>query len=325
MDTGYEPSYIRLYDTGKIREIADKLWQMYFPCRLCPRSCGADRSSGKKGACGADDRLRIAGYMLHRGEEPPISGRTGSGTIFFSNCPLKCVFCQNYSFSQLGEGKVYTVEELAGIMLSLQDMGAHNINLVTPEHYLPHIVLALDTAIGKGLNIPIVYNTSAYVRADVLRIIEGIVDVYLPDMKYASSSWASRLSSAPDYPDISRKAVIEMFRQRGRYVFDSKEGVILSGVIIRHLVLPDDASGSFDTLSWIKREIGKDVFISLMSQYMPVFKANKIEGVNRRITRQEYNKVQEWAVSLGLDKGWWQEDYGLDDMLGERIKQEFMK
>ncbi len=325
MKNKYKPSYIHIHKIGKLRSVAEELRQFYSPCKLCPRQCGADRIGGEKGLCGADNGLKIAGYMLHRGEEPPISGQRGSGTIFFSNCPLRCVFCQNYTFSQCGEGNNYTIEELAEMMLELQKMGAHNINLVTPEHYIAHIISALDIAASKGLNIPIVYNSSAYARLEILRLLEGIIDIYLPDMKYSSSYWSSRLSSASDYPDICRAAVFEMHRQVSDYIFDSEEGVILKGIIIRHLVLPEDASGSFSTLSWIRENLERDIFISLMSQYMPVFKAEKIEQINRRITIEEYKRVQDWAISLGLDKGWWQEDYGLDDLAGEKIREEFLR
>ncbi len=325
MANKYSPSYIHLYKIGELKSITKQLWQLFSPCRLCPRECGANRSVGEKGLCGSDDKLKIAGYMLHRGEEPPISGTRGSGTIFFSNCPLKCVFCQNYNFSQCGEGEDYSISDLAKMMLELQKMGAHNINLVTPEHYIPHIISALDIAVSNGLSIPIVYNSSGYARVEVLRLLEGIFDIYLPDIKYSSRYWSSRLSSVTDYPKTSRAAVLEMHRQVSDYIFDSKTGVILRGLIIRHLVLPEDASGSFSTLSWIRENLGKEVFISLMSQYMPVFRSRQFEEINRRITVEEYKRVQNWAISLGLEKGWWQEGYGLDSLAGERIREEFFR
>ena len=316
-------SYNILHENGKLKDIANKLWGHLHACDLCLRKCSVDRISGKKGFCGADAKLKIAGYMLHTGEEPPISAKNGSGTIFFSNCPLKCVYCQNHSFSQEGEGNIYSIEELSDMMIELQRKGAHNINLVTPEHYLPHIIKAIDMAAEKGLTIPIVYNSSGYALKEILKLIEGVIDIYLPDMKYSSGGWARILSSAPDYPLINKEAVLEMFRQVPDYRFDPETGAMVRGVIIRHLVLPEDASGSFEILSWIKENIGKDVFISLMSQYMPVFKAKNFSQINRRITKYEYNKVQNWAITLGIEKGWWQEDYGLDEMLGEKIKKDF--
>ncbi len=317
-----ELDYLRLAREGRLREIGECLWSQLESCHLCPRACGVNRLKGQKGVCSATADLELAGYMVHTGEEPCISGQRGSGTIFFSHCPLRCVFCQNYRFSQEGEGRVYSIEDLARIMLELQDMGVHNINLVTPEHYLPHIILALDKAVSMGLRLPLVYNTSSYVRREILALLEGVVDVYLPDTKFFYRHWSVKLARSKDYPEVARSALLEMYRQRPSVVFSS-EGIMLKGVLIRHLVMPNDASGSFDWFKWIRTNLGKDVYISLMSQYYPFYRASDIPEISRRITRKEYRDVQEWMLSLGLEKGWWQEDYGLDELAGDRIRDEF--
>lgn len=316
------PDYVEIASSGRLRRLGQELFDSMRACSLCPRRCGANRLAGERGVCGADAQLVISGYMRHMGEEPPISGEQGSGTIFFSHCPLRCVFCQNYPFSQEGEGVVYSIEDLASAMLKLQSMGVHNINLVTPEHYLPHILLALDIAVKDGLRIPLVYNTSSYVRKDILERLSGIVDVYLPDLKFFHPSWARRLASAPDYPDVAKESIREMFRQRPKTFF-YPDGTVREGVIIRHLVLPNMAGGSIEWINWLYSQFGRDVFISLMSQYYPFYKAKDAPEIDRRITQEEYHSVQDWLISRGMDKGWWQEDYGLDELAGDRIKDEF--
>ncbi len=316
------PDYVEAGGSGRLRELGERLFDSMKSCSLCPRACGVNRLAGEKGVCGADAQLIISGYMRHLGEEPPISGERGSGTIFFSHCSLRCVFCQNYPFSQEGEGVAYSIEDLAKAMLKLQAMGVHNINLVTPEHYLPHILLSLDLAVKQGLRIPLVYNTSSYARKEILRELEGIIDVYLPDLKFFHPLWAQRLAKAPDYPDVAKSAVQEMFRQRPRVIFNP-DGTVREGVIVRHLVLPNMAGGSIEWINWLYSTFGRDVFISLMSQYYPFYKAKEFPEINRRITRGEYRKIQEWLISRGMDKGWWQEDYGLDELAGDKIKDQF--
>ncbi len=320
----YIPNYLKLHREGRLKKLSGILWEMLCCCCLCPRDCKVNRLKGQKGFCGADSNLKVAGYMKHTGEEPPISGTSGSGTIFFSNCSLRCLYCQNYSFSQQGEGQIWSVEKLADAMLELQGMGVHNINFVTPEHYLPHIISALDIAAERGLVIPLVYNSSGYVSMDILKLLDGVVDVYLCDMKYGDNNWAEKLSFAPDYCQINQEAVKEMYRQVSDCIFD-KEGIIMRGLIIRHLVLPEDASGSFAVMNWIRENLGKDVFISLMSQYYPFYKAKKLPSISRRISLSEYESVKRWMLMLGLEKGWWQQDYGLEQLSGENIRKEFKK
>ena len=288
-----------------LKERRDIAYSYLESCRLCPRECGVNRLRGEKGLCGVDARLWVSSYGPHYGEEPPLSGTNGSGTIFFTYCNLKCVYCQNYTISQLGDGDIITEEDLAGMMLYLQNLGCHNINLVTPTHFVPQILSALVMAVKKGFNIPIVYNTSGYERLEVLNLLDGIVDIYLPDMRYSSEVYAVKYSSAPRYPEVNRLAVKEMFRQVGNLLLD-RDGIAKRGLIIRHLVMPEDISGTEEVLKFIAEEISKDTYISLMAQYRPVYKAIDIPPINRRITREEYKKAIEIARSLGLRNVWTQ-------------------
>lgn len=265
-------------------------------CFICPRKCGADRPF-ERGYCGADS-LRIARAAPHYYEEPPISGKNGSGAIFFSGCPMKCVFCQNHEISAGCYGEKVTVRRLADIMLSLQDRGCHNINLVSPTPYVPEIIKALDAA---KLHIPVVYNTSGYERAQTLKALEGYVDVYLPDFKYVSADISEKYSGAPDYPSAAAEALHEMLRQCGGCEYD-ENGVMTRGVIVRHLVLPSHKDESIAALKYLSDNYDKSKFLlSLMSQYVPVFKAAEHPEINRRITKLEYRRVSEYALSLGFD------------------------
>ena len=270
-------------------------------CFLCPCKCGADRPD-KRGLCGADT-LRLGRAAPHYYEEPPISGKNGSGTIFFSGCPLSCVFCQNHELSSDCIGKSVSAEKLAEIMLCLQDQGCHNINLVSPTPYVPDIIKALDIA---KIKIPIVYNTSGYERVQTLKALEGYVDVYLPDFKYVTPELAEKYSNAPDYPSVAAEALAEMIRQRGGCEYDDN-GMLAHGVIVRHLVLPSHKDESITTLKFLSENYDKSKFLlSLMSQYVPVFKANEYAEINRRLTKFEYKKVSKYALSLGF-KGFFQD------------------
>ncbi len=318
----YVPKYIEMAESGVLSRLAESLWDRMKSCNLCPRNCGVNRIDGQVGYCGATVELDLAGYFCHMGEEPPISGINGSGTIFFAHCPLKCVFCQNYSFSYGNDYKRYTIDELAEIMIELQAMAVHNINFVTPEHYLPHILFALDKAVKMGLRLPLVYNTSSFMDLEILRMIEGIFDVFLPDIKFFDERWSQKLCSTSRYPSVARDVIKEMKRQKKENIF-SYDGVILNGLIIRHLILPQNASGSFEWMMWIKQNLGKDVYISLMSQYFPFHKAGEFPEICRRITAQEYDAVCRWMLELGLERGWWQEGRGLINLSGENIKNDF--
>ncbi len=294
-----------MIDLKVLKEKRDIAYSYLESCRLCPRECGVNRLKGERGTCGVDARLWVSSYGPHHGEEPPLSGVNGSGTIFFTYCNLKCIYCQNYTISQLGEGDMISEEDLANIMLYLERLGCHNINLVTPTHFVPQILSGLVIAIEKGLNIPIVYNTSGYESLEVLKLLEGVIDIYLPDMRYSSEEYAIKFSNAPRYPEINRLAVKEMFRQVGNLVLD-RNGIAKRGLIIRHLVMPDDISGTEEVLRFISEEISKDTYISLMAQYRPMYKAISFPPINRRISREEYKKAVEIAKILGLRNVWTQ-------------------
>jgi len=264
----------------------------------------------------------VYSWFSHHGEEPPISGSRGSGAIFFSHCTMHCVYCQNYEFSQLSGEKEVTIEELARIMLALEEKGCHNINLVTPTHFIPQILEALAISVGKGLSIPIVYNTSGYDSVRALKLLDGVVDIYLPDMRYGDDEAAETFSGAPCYVKTNREAAAEMFRQAGRLITDS-EGIAKKGLIVRHLVLPDNVSSTEKVFKFIAEEISRDVCISLMSQYHPVYRAGEFPRINRKITRGEYERAFDLFLKYGLSNGWVQEAGGKidSDLLGTNIKK----
>ena len=284
---------------------AEEIWERLSSCDLCPFDCKVNRLNGEIGVCRANDELYISSYNIHYGEEPPISGYRGSGTIFFTHCLSRCVYCQNYPISQLGYGNKYTIDRLAEIMLYLQKRGAHNINLVTPTHYIAHIISALEIAKNKGLNIPIVYNTFGYEKLDVLKVLEGIVDIYLVDMRYSSDDKALKYSRVKNYVEINRNAVKEMHRQVGN--LNMENGIAKKGVIVRLLVMPEDISGTTDTLRFLAKEVSKDIYISLMSQYFPAHRAFKYPPLDRGITKDEYQRVLLERERLGMNNGWVQE------------------
>jgi len=277
------------------------------PCFLCPRACGARRSEGDKGVCGAGDRIKVARLALHAWEEPCISGTRGSGAVFFSGCNLRCIYCQNAQISWEGFGTEMTPVELAAGLLRLQEAGAHNINLVTAAPYVPLVVEALDRARAEGLRLPVVYNTSAYEKVETLQLLAGYVDVYLPDLKYATPEVAGRLSGAPDYFPVAAAAIQEMLRQvGGEPVFDTA-GLIRRGLIVRHLVLPGHLPETHRVLSWIKDNLPHSVPVSLMAQYLPYHRARRFPPLNRRLTADEYNLALAAFFDLGLENGWAQE------------------
>ena len=275
-------------------------------CRICPRKCGVDRAGGNLGYCRAGAKASVYSYISHQGEEPPISGESGSGTIFFSRCNMKCVYCQNYRFSQLDEGREVTISELAGIMLDLEKRGCHNINLVSPTHYLPQILLALEEAKEKGLSVPIVYNTSGYELMESIKAIAGVIDIYMPDMRYSDNKMAKKYSDAPDYVERNRESVLEMYDQVGNLILDSG-GIAKKGVIIRLLAIPEGISGTIKTLQFIKENISKKTYLSIMSQYYPTFKAYSYPRISRPISKEEYANVVDEAHLLGLNNGWVQD------------------
>jgi putative pyruvate formate lyase activating enzyme len=313
------PSYLESYHNGSLKKIITGAYRMLRFCEICPRRCKVNRLKDEKGFCKTGLKPKVCSFLPHHGEEPAISGERGSGTIFFSNCNMGCVYCQNYEFSQLGQGREVEAEELADFMLQLQKMGCHNINLVTPTHVMPQILKALDMAIAAGLKIPIVYNTGGYELAEVIKLLEGIVDIYLPDMRYADSDMAIKYSSAPDYPKYNQDALKEMHRQVGIAEIDN-HGIIKRGVIIRHLVLPDKIAGTDKIMRFIAQELSPDSYISLMSQYRPCYQANKFKEISRRLRAEEYEEAKEAMQKYGLSNGWIQESGGLERFAGTNIK-----
>ncbi|MGA1865350.1 MAG: radical SAM protein [bacterium] len=275
-------------------------------CRCCPRECHVNRAVGEKGACGAGSEIVVASADSHFGEEPPISGWGGSGTIFFTYCTMKCVYCQNYPFSQRGQGRSRSIEDLASLMTSLQKKGCHNINLVTPSHFIPQIIPGLRKALDLGLKIPIVYNTSGFESSEVLSLIENIVDIYLADMRYSHPDMSARYSGVKDYPKVNRDAIKKMYNQVGLLALQ-EDGIAWRGLIIRHLVLPNRIAGSRQIFKFIAKELSEKVPISLMSQYYPAHLASKYPELNRRITPEEYEETINWLEEFGLDEGWIQE------------------
>ncbi len=299
-------NYIDLYNSGELLQRVKSAYARLQSCDLCPHDCGVNRLKAEQGICRAGFKPKIASANLHKGEEPPISGSRGSGTIFFSGCSLKCRFCQNFPISQLGNGEEISTGELAARMLKLQRLRAHNINFVTPTHFLPQILAALWLAIPLGFKLPLVWNSSGFEKIETLKLLDGVVAIYLPDMKYAQDGSAVEISSAPHYPEINRCAVREMFRQTGHLQVDN-EGIAVKGLIIRHLVLPEGKAGSRETLRWIAENLGIDTHIALMSQYFPAHTAAHTEGINRPLTQAEYDEATTALDRYGLENGWVQE------------------
>ena len=298
--------YHTLYHSGELLVRIRDGYRRLAACDLCPHRCGVNRIRGEQGTCRSALLPRIASANLHRGEEPPISGNKGSGTIFFSGCTLRCVFCQNFPISQQDSGESISTAELARRMLHLQQRGAHNINLVTPTHWAPQFLAALWLAIPQGMDLPIVWNSSGYESLDALQLLDGVISVYLPDMKYSDDAQAVALSAAPDHGQNNRRAVMEMLRQVGHLQLDDS-GIARQGLIIRHLVLPEGRAGSDKTLPWIAEHLGVETHIALMSQYFPAHNAASMGSISRPLTAAEYDTAIEALEAAGLENGWIQE------------------
>jgi putative pyruvate formate lyase activating enzyme len=282
-----------------------KARDMLVECCVCPRECGTARLEGQIGRCGAADELLVASWNLHRGEEPPISGSRGSGTIFLTGCSLSCIYCQNYPISQMGVGERVTVPSMVAIMLDLEDQGAHNINYVTPTHYTPSLIEAVIKARQQGLSVPIVWNTSGYERVDTLKLLDGLVDVYLADMRYGIGESGRRFSDVEDYPAVNRAAILEMHRQVGTLELDPN-GVAARGLLIRHLVLPGGVSGSDKIFRFLADEVSPETHVSLMSQYFPAHQAEHHPLLGRRLTADEYQRALDAFEASGLTEGYHQ-------------------
>lgn len=275
-------------------------------CTLCPRECHADRLSGKVGYCGQNAEIYLARAALHMWEEPCISGENGSGTVFFSGCPVRCVFCQNYDIANANHGKAVSTQRLTEIFSELAEKGANNINLVTPTHYIPQIITAVDMARKSGMNLPIVYNTSGYEKAETIKMLDGTVDIYLPDFKYISPELSKRYSNAENYADFAKNALAEMVRQQPRAEFD-ENGIMKKGVIVRHLLLPGQLEDSKRVIEYLYRTYGDDIFISIMSQYTPLENVKNYPEINRKVTQEEYDELVDFAAELGVENGFVQE------------------
>lgn len=299
-DRDYEPGYLALHRSGELKRRGEQLWELMESCELCPRLCGVNKLEGEKGFCQADAQLEIASFHPHFGEERPLVGEGGSGTIFFSHCGLRCVFCINWEVSQGGAGSVRSIDDLSNMMLALQKRGCANINVVTPTHYSPHIVLAIDKAAAKGLTLPIVYNTCGWERTEILKILNGIIDIYLPDFKYSDGQMAAKYSSGAErYVEVTQQALLEMHRQVG-VARPADDGLMHRGLMIRHLVMPNNVSGTKEVIAWIANNLPKDTYLNLMSQYRPMYKAFEYPEIARTITREEYTRAIRWAKEAGL-------------------------
>ena len=296
----YKPPYIELYRSGEMARRAAALQSRLQRCDICPRICGVNRLEDERGFCRSGYLPAVASVCSHHGEEPALSGERGSGTIFFSHCNLRCVFCQNWPIAHEGRGKALQDEELADMMVHLQKMGCHNINLVTPTHVMPNILNATRIALEKGLRVPLVYNTSGYERLEIVKMLEGIVDIYLPDMKYMDADHAAKYSAgASDYPEVTKRAIIEMNRQVGILLTD-RNGVALRGLMIRHLVMPNRIAGTERFVKWVAGHLPKSTYVNIMPQYHVEYKAFDYPEIARGITVQEFLEAMDWAEQCGL-------------------------
>jgi len=295
---GFVPAY-RVLQTARLEETADRLERVLQDCTLCPRQCRVNRSAGEQGYCRTGSLPFVSSWGPHAGEERPLVGTGGSGTIFFGNCNLGCLFCQNYTISHLGEGAEVSHERLADIMLSLQKAGCHNINLVTPTHQVPAIVRSVKIAAGKGLSLPLVYNCGGYESLATLELLDGIIDIYMPDFKYAEPAAAGRYSDAVDYPDRAREAIREMHRQVGDLVMDI-HGIATRGLLVRHLVLPEGLAGTDKVVEFIAAEISRDTYLNIMDQYHPCYRADEHPPLDRRISTREYEDAVACARRAGI-------------------------
>lgn len=294
------PAYEKLEMEGKLLQRIKLAYALFENCQLCPRKCGVNRQKGEKGFCRAPVRPVIFSYHPHFGEEMSLVGEKGSGTIFFSNCNLRCLFCQNWPIAHEGKGEEVQDEDLAGMMLQLQRIGCHNINLVTPTHVMPNILNATRIALRKGLHLPLFYNTSGYERVEILKILDGVVDIYKPDMKYMDPDKAAKYSAgASDYPEVTKKAVFEMHRQVGVHKMD-KQGIAIRGLMIRHLVMPNRVAGTEKLLRWVAEALPKNTYINIMAQYRVEYKAYDYPEIARGITPEEFLEAMDWAEKYGL-------------------------
>jgi len=295
------PSYIETYKSGELEKRIKIAYNILKSCTICPLNCKVNRLKGQLGTCKTGELPIVSDYMPHFGEEAPLVGESGSGAIFFSYCNLRCVFCQTYEISHLGHGRPVSIKELAGIMITLQKEGCHNINLITPSHVVPQIMAALALAIEDGLNIPLVYNTGGYDSIDTLRLLEGVIDIYMPDFKYWDEKIAERFSKVKDYPRVVKAAIKEMHRQVGDLILDER-GIAKRGLLVRHLVLPDGLAGTRDVLRFLAKEVSPYTYVNIMGHYRPCGEAQKYPPLNRRIKKIEYEEAIRIAREEGISR-----------------------
>ncbi len=296
----YEPRFLKTKKTGLLANKIELAYKILEQCTLCPRNCRVNRLSDECGVCATGADAIVSSFAPHFGEEPMLVGHKGSGTLFFTYCNLKCCFCQNYDISFKGEGRKASPEQIASIMLNLKKLGCHNINLVTPSHVVPFFLKGLDIAIDHGLDLPIIYNCSGYESIETLKILEGTIDIYMPDFKFWDSDVAKKLCNAPDYPETARLAIKEMHRQTGDLKMDS-DGIAVSGLLVRHLVLPDNMADTYEIMKFIKQEISENTYVNVMSQYRPMGDAHKVDSISKPITPKEFREAREVAKSFGLN------------------------
>jgi putative pyruvate formate lyase activating enzyme len=313
-------AYLEIYQSGKLAKRVEAARALLENCRLCPRRCGVNRLSSEKGQCRTAKLALVSSYGPHFGEEAPLVGRGGSGTVFFANCNLKCIFCQNYTISQLGQGDETTARELAEMMLALQNRGCHNINLVSPTHVVPQILEALEIAANLGLKLPLVYNSGGYDACETLEILDGIIDIYMPDMKYSNEKIAEELSGIKDYPLVNRTALKEMHRQVDDLLVD-EDGIALRGLLIRHLVLPDGLAGTEATMKFIADEISLNSYVNVMSQYHPCYRAFSVHQLDTRLSNREFAQAVSYALRAGLKRLNRIPEYVINDIVTDDIAE----
>lgn len=297
----FEPAYLRAHRQKILAQRVEAAWKILATCTLCPRQCRVNRLEGEKGICGSGLLPEVSSYAPHFGEERPLVGETGSGTIFFTRCNLGCIFCQNYEISHLAEGRPVSFERLAKMMIELQNLGCLNINFVTPSHFVPQILKALSLAIAMGLEVPLVYNTGGYDSVETLRLLDGIIDIYMPDFKFVDSEVARALAAAPDYPRVAREAILEMHRQVGDLVIDER-GRALRGLLVRHLVLPAGLAGTPEVMRFLAEEVSPNTYVNVMDQYRPCGEVKPGSALDRYLTVEEYEEAVAWALKAGLHR-----------------------
>ena len=299
--SSFEPAYIATYQKGLLKKKIKKAHKMLAACTLCPRSCKIDRLSGETGVCKTGEQAFVSSYNAHFGEEAPLVGRHGSGTIFFTHCNLLCIFCQNYDISHQGHGQEVSIEQLASIMLYLQNAGCHNINFVTPSHVVPQILAAVEIAVDMGLAVPLVYNSGGYDSTSTLKLLEGVVDIYMPDFKFWAPEIAKQACDAEDYPEMARQALIEMHRQVGDLVTD-EAGIARRGLILRHLVLPNGLAGTRQVMQFVAEKISTNTYVNIMPQYRPCGRADEIKELSKHLSQRAFTTALEEAIEEGIER-----------------------